>query len=356
IFFGREEQVEGMLNRLREKRFLAVVGPSGCGKSSLVNAGLLPALEQGFLIEAGDNWRMALFRPGDRPIWNMAEALYRALAEKPDELPETLDPTEIAFAGAGLRRGPLGIARAFHEARLPGKTNLLILADQFEEIFRFREQQDPNEAIAFVNLLLSSAGPENTRIYTAITMRADYLGDCALFLGLPEALNDSRFLTPRLTRDQLRAAITGPAARFGKDIDPVLVNRLLNDMGTDPDQLPLMQHALMRMWSTGKPLDVGLYKSIGGLENALSNHADRIYDGLRPGRRRIAEILFRSLSERAAGKSDTRRPVKLSEPAEIAGVDVSELAETVEPFLAKGRHFLTPPPGKPLAADTVIDI
>ncbi|MCP4689007.1 MAG: hypothetical protein GY859_13215, partial [Desulfobacterales bacterium] len=120
--------------------------------------------------------------------------------------------------------------------------------------------------------------------------------------------------------------------------------------------LPLMQHALMRMWSTGKPLDVGLYKSIGGLENALSNHADRIYDGLSPGRRRIAEILFRSLSERAAGKSDTRRPVKLSEPAEIAGVGVSELAETVEPFRAKGRHFLTPPPGKPLEADTVIDI
>ena len=79
-------------------------------------------------------------------------------------------------------------------------------------------------------------------------MRSDFLGDCAVFLDLPETINESQFLAPRLTRDQRAAAITEPARVFGGDVEPGLVNRMLNDMGADPDQLPLMQHALMRMW------------------------------------------------------------------------------------------------------------
>ena len=80
-------------------------------------------------------------------------------------------------------------------------------------------------------------------------MRSDFLGDCALFHGLPEAINQGLFLTPRLNRDQLRAAIEEPAGVFGGKLEPALVNRLLNDTGNDPDQLPVLQHALMRMWS-----------------------------------------------------------------------------------------------------------
>jgi tetratricopeptide (TPR) repeat protein len=79
-------------------------------------------------------------------------------------------------------------------------------------------------------------------------MRSDFLGDCAVFLDLPEIINESQFLAPRLARDQRAAAITEPARVFGGDVEPGLVNRMLNDMGADPDQLPLMQHALMRMW------------------------------------------------------------------------------------------------------------
>jgi WD40 repeat protein/energy-coupling factor transporter ATP-binding protein EcfA2 len=376
IFFGREEQIEGMLQKLWKNRFVAIVGPSGCGKSSLVNAGLLPSLKRGFLLEAGENWRIAVFRPGIKPIWNMAEALYRALnpllggagvgthpfvPSQEGNLPHSQERNidiDIAFLAAGLKRGPLGIAEAFREARLPEDTNLLVLADQFEEIFRFREQQsvNENEADRFVNLLLASANVKGMRIYTGITMRSDYLGDCALFMGLPEAMNDSQFLVPRLTRDQQRAAITGPAAQFDAVVEPILVNRLLNDMGPDPDQLPLLQHALMRMWSKGTSLNVDNYESIGGLENALSKHADQIYDELTPEQQRIAEILFRCLSERASGKRDTRRPVKLSEPAEIAQVEVEAVKQVVDAFRAKDRNFLTPPPEKPIDADTVIDI
>ena len=358
-FFGREEQIEGLLAKLAKNRFLAVVGPSGCGKSSLVYAGMIPALEMGFMADEGENWRVATLRPGASPMRNLAESLHRALALPEPMVPDApVDDTAVAFMSAALRRGPSRLAEVFREARLPGDENLLVLVDQFEEIFRYRDQTDADEADAFVELLLAPEREAEGRIYVALTMRSDFLGDCAVFRGLPEAMNDSQFLTPRLTREQRRAAIAGPAGVAGASIEPALVNRMLNEMGDDPDQLPLMQHCLMRMWgmADGASLTLDHYEKTGGLEKALSNHADDVFKGLTPEQQRIAEVLFKRLSERSEGKRDTRRPVRLAEPAKVAGVSVAEAAEVVEAFRAPGRSFLTPPPPKPLGGDKIIDI
>ena len=290
---------------------------------------------------------------------NLAESLHRALA-LPDA-PGPDDPTDdtaVAFLSAALRRGPSRLAETFREARLPGDVRLLVLVDQFEEIFRFRDQADADEADAFVELLLAPERAAEGRIYVALTMRSDFLGDCAVFRGLPEAMNDSQFLTPRLTREQRRAAIAGPAGVQGAVIEPALVNRMLNEMGDDPDQLPLMQHCLMRMWTLadGGPLTTEHYEKAGGLERALSKHADDVFQKLTPEQKRIAEVLFKRLSERSEGKRDTRRPVRLKEPAEVAGVAPEKVAEVVEAFRAPGRSLLTPPPPKALDADRVVDI
>ena len=358
-FFGREEHIEGLLAKLSKNRFLAAVGPSGCGKSSLVYAGMIPALKMGFMPGAGENWRVAALRPGASPMRNLAESLHRALALPDAPGPDSpADDTAVAFLSAALRRGPSRLAETFREARLPDDVRLLVLVDQFEEIFRFRDQTDADEADAFVELLLAPERAAEGRIYVALTMRSDFLGDCAVFRGLPEAMNDSQFLTPRLTREQRRAAIAGPAGVQGTVIEPALVNRMLNEMGDDPDQLPLMQHCLMRMWTLadGGPLTTEHYEKAGGLERALSKHADDVFQKLTPEQKRIAEVLFKRLSERSEGKRDTRRPVRLKEPAEVAGVAPEKVAEVVEAFRAPGRSFLTPPPPKALEAERVVDI
>jgi energy-coupling factor transporter ATP-binding protein EcfA2 len=245
IFFGREEQVDQLLGKLGKSRFLAVVGPSGCGKSSLIRTGLISALETGFLSSTGARWRIAEVRPGNHPLRNLAEALLAPSALGPERAGQ---PDAVAFLEATLWRGPWSLVEALGETPLPEKANLLLLVDQFEEIFRYHWQVNRDEAEAFVTLLLTTAAQNKVPVYTVLTMRSDFLGECALFTGLPEALNDNQFLTPRLTREQRRAAIVGPARVFGGDVDPILVNRLLNDMGEDPDQLPLLQHVLRRMW------------------------------------------------------------------------------------------------------------
>src|SRR2546422_1324887 len=180
LFFGREVQVDAMLARLEDHRFLTVVGTSGCGKSSLVRAGLMPALEQGFLSDAYPHWRMAVMRPGSAPFDHLTTAL---LDEAALGRERRRTSQAAALLQATLRRGPLGLVEAIAESHLPEETNLLLVVDQFEEIFRYRQQTpNVNDADAFVSLLLASAQSRQSevRIYVVLTMRSDFIGDCAL--------------------------------------------------------------------------------------------------------------------------------------------------------------------------------
>ena len=361
LFFGREAQVEDMLARLEDRRFLAVVGTSGCGKSSLVRAGLIPALEQGFLSDAKPNWRMAVMSPSNAPVDNLTAALLResALGRERGSASQA-----ASLLHATLRRGPLGLVEAVAESHLPEGTNLLLVVDQFEEIFRYRKQtQNVNDADAFVSLLLASTQSQqlDVPIYVVITMRSDFIGDCALFTGLPEAINDSQFLTPRLTRDQYRSAIVEPALVAGGQLTDTLVNQLLNDLRGELDQLPVLQHALMRMWTHAnntpkKMLTLDDYKAVGGLAGALSQHCDEILHDLNPEQQRIAEVMFRALCERSSEQRDTRRPVRLGEIAAIAEADVEAVKPVVDAFRGTGRNFVMPPLPIPLDAETTLDI
>jgi WD40 repeat protein len=374
IFFGREQNTKQLLKKLDQSHFLAVIGPSGCGKSSLVRTGLLS-----FLVNIVD-WKVVEMRPSNCPFANLAKALFEEPILKEiytDKYSE--DKIAVTSLHASLLKGPFSLHEILQETSFPQETNLLLLIDQFEEIFRYYEEQyGVNEATAFVDLLLTSCqklcSPRQTgverKIYVIITMRSEYIGDCALFQGLPEAVNHGLFLTPRLNRDQLRDVIEGPAIVFDGKVEAALVNRLLNEMRDDSDQLPVLQHALMRMWDKAKSennenqeknitLTLKHYKEIGSLADALSQHVDDIYNSLADDQKKIAEILFRNLSEY---KNDTyvRRPVILEEVAKLADVSWEEVKKVADAFRegteGEERNFLTPLLGKDLEFDTVLDI
>jgi hypothetical protein len=355
IFFGREAQTDQLLERLARNHFLAVTGPSGCGKSSLIKAGMIPALSAGFMVEGGSRWRICELRPGDRPLGRLARILGSA-----DILGADRTGLEsIAFIEATLRRGPLGLIEIVRGAEAIEGANLLVVIDQFEEIFRYRDRIAADEADAFVALLLASARQTEVAIYVVITMRSDYLGDCALFHGLPEAVSAAQYLTPRLTREDLELAITGPARVFGGRVEPRLLNRLVNDFGTDPDQLPLLQHALARLWNVASPkppvLTVEDYQAIGGLSAALSNHGDEILAELTPEQQRIAQIMFRRLSGTQDGRRDVRAPAGVGEIARIAGVEPDAVIAVAEAYRRPDRCFLATSEG-PLDENTLLDL
>ncbi|MEO6663213.1 MAG: WD40 repeat domain-containing protein [Rubrivivax sp.] len=372
LFFGRDRQCDELVRRLAERRLLAVVGSSGSGKSSLVKAGLLPALEGGLLAAAGSRWRMAWLRPQDDPIRHLAQAL---IATGCYEIPGLETDAVEAVIETTLRRSSLGLVEAARLARLPPHENLLVLVDQFEELFRFadlaKERGAADDAPAFVKLLLEAAAQRELPIYVAITMRSDFLGDCARFRDLPEAVSTNQYLVPRLTRDELRSVITGPVGVRGARIEASLVQRLLNEVGDDPDQLPVLQHALHRAWDhwvsaggastgpegAGRPIGESDLDAVGGMAQALSQHADEAYALLASDAdRALAARIFKRLTEREPSNREIRRPTSVAELAAVAGVEPADVIRVAEMFRSPGRSFLMPPANVPLTAQQPLDI
>ncbi|GJM29692.1 MAG: hypothetical protein DHS20C17_23270 [Cyclobacteriaceae bacterium] len=374
LFFGRDGQSNELLRKLRKTHFLAVVGTSGSGKSSLVKAGLLPDLYSGMMAGSNTNWRIAVFRPGGNPLANMAKALSVPGVLIDQDNPEDDLYTQEQFIRITLERSALGLVEAYRQAKLSERENLLVVVDQFEELFRFvNNSTEPNardQAGAFVKLLLSSVEDKSNSIYIVITMRSDYLGDCSSFRDLPETINEGQYLIPRMTRNQRREAINGPVAVGGATITPQLVQRLLNDVGSNPDQLPIMQHALMRTWDFWKernepdsPIELSDYTAIGGIDQALSLHADKalndVIDGLSDEasakRKQVVEKLFKFLTEKGPDNREIRRQASVADIITHTGAELEELVLIIEVFRKPGYSFLVPPKQE-IDLDTVIDI
>lgn len=301
LFFGRDEQTGEALDRLLRRKLLAVVGVSGCGKSSLVGAGMVPALEMGLAGDPEQRWRVAAMRPGDGPLRELARCL--------------------DFGGHALAERTYGLLEAV-ETQLPPDENLLLVVDQFEEIFPFRDRKllegAGSEADLFVNYLLRASQDPAGRVYVLLTMRSDYMGECAKFHGLPEALNDGQYLVPRMTRQQLQEAIEGPLQAAAVEIHPAVVQDLLNQCGEEPDNLPVLQHLLRRMFEQWQQeggrglITAAIAESLGGLVWALDRDAEDVYGGLPSEEKRVAEMVFRRITEsrRQSDREEDDRPVR----------------------------------------------
>ncbi|VAW28870.1 High-affinity carbon uptake protein Hat/HatR, partial [hydrothermal vent metagenome] len=267
-----------------------------------------------------------------------------------------------------MKSSSLGLVEAIQQTRKQTGKNYLILVDQFEELFRFKDNSlntdSVNETLSFINLLMEAINYEDEPIYIAITMRSDFIGECAQFAELTRKINDSHYLIPMLTREQKRRAIEGPVAVGGGAITPRLVQKLLNDLGDNPDQLPILQHALMRTWDYCKnnkeegveEIDLKHYEAIGTMKEALSMHANEAYDELNDYQREICAVLFKAITEKRGENFGIRRPTLLSEIASIADVSVEEVSSVIERFREPGRSLLMPPHDQILHADSMIDI
>lgn len=367
LFFGREGQSDEVLLKLSKHRFVGVIGPSGSGKSSFIYCGVLPILYGGFLTGKSTDWEVVVTRPGAAPIDNLAQALLKTdLVD--EELSEEDKQIKKTIISSLLRSSSVGLVETIMQFKGNKEKNYLILVDQFEELFRFKDSsnlQSVNETLAFINLLMEAINYADAPIYVAITMRSDFIGECSQFPELTKQINDSQYLIPQMTREQKRRAITGPVAVGNAEIAPRLTQQLLNDLGDNPDQLPILQHALMRTWDywshfrdyDDEPLDIKHYEAIGTMSEALSMHANEAYEELDDEQQRICEFLFKAITEkRGGGNYGIRRPTQLNEIAAIANTSEEKIIQVIEKFRDPGRSLLTPQYGVPLHSQSIIDI
>lgn len=367
LFFGREGQSDEVLLKLSKHRFVGVIGPSGSGKSSFIYCGVLPILYGGFLTGRSTEWEVVVTRPGAAPIDNLAQSLLKTnlIDREHSEEDKQIKKTIISSL---LRSSSAGLVETIMQFKGDKEKNYLILVDQFEELFRFKDSsniQSVNETLAFINLLMEAVNHADVPIYVAITMRSDFIGECSQFPELTRQINDSQYLIPQMTREQKRRAITGPVAVGNAEIAPRLTQQLLNDLGDNPDQLPILQHALMRTWDywshfrdyENEPLDIKHYEAIGTMSEALSMHANEAYEELNDEQQRNCEFLFKAITEKRGGGSyGIRRPTPLHEIAAIANTSEEKITQVIEKFRDPGRSLLTPQYGIPLHSNSIVDI
>lgn len=363
LFFGREGQSAEVIRNLTKYRFAAVTGASGEGKSSLVYCGVISGLHGGFIKEAGANWEVVHFRPGSSPIVNMADAIFRAFSSRDNDYKNTAKPLILSL----LKRSTLGLIQVVKQLKLKKEQNLLLIVDQFEELFRFREVTRNfdiiNETETFIKLITEAVSQTELPIYVIITMRSDFLGECSQFPDLAQRINESNYLIPRMSRENYRKVITGPVAVAGYKMEEQLIYELLNNVTDEIDSLSIIQHTLMRTYqhwmkygNVNSPISYVDYETVGRIDRAISIHADEAYNELDDEKKRICRSIFTTLTERGEDNRGVRHPAKVSTIAEVAQAPVQDTIEVIDKFRMEGRAFLTPSIETSLTPNTVIDI
>ena len=311
-FFGREELIEQLLKRLAQTRFLAVVGPSGSGKSSAVRAGLLPAIRGG-AIPASEGWHITDMFPGAHPLDGLEAALLRAVPDPPASLMDQLERDE-----QGLHRAVLRL--------LPSDgTELVLVIDQFEEVFTLVE----DEAVRthFLGSLEAAASDPRSRLRVVATLRADFYDRPLLYRGFAELFKSRVEAVVPLSAEELERAISGPTKRVDVSLEPGLVAAMLADVAEEPGALPLLEYALTELFERrdGRVLYLEAYRAIGGVSGALGRRAEELFAELNDGGKEAARQLFLRLVALGEGAEDTRRRAPRSE---IASLDVDQDAMT----------------------------
>lgn len=307
LFFGRDAEVDALLERMRTATVVPVVGPSGAGKSSLIQAGLLPRLR-----EAG-GWTVVTLRPGSHPL--------RALAARLLTLESGVLAGQERDAAAELigkiAESPAEANLAVHRMARLLRTRILLFVDQLEEVATMGASAA--EAQAFLDAVASAADPIDDVVQVVMTLRDDFLGRVASGAAMQRALSNVQVVR-RLDGHALRQAVLRPLERLGFRWDPPeVVDRMVEELAGEPAALPLLQFACAMLWDrrdqVAKTLRLSDYLALGGVAGALAQHADAVLDGLSP----LDVPVARQLLLRLVSPAGTRRSVDRSALLEDQG-------------------------------------
>ncbi len=328
LFFGRDHEINDILEKLARFPVLAVIGNSGCGKSSLVRAGLIPALQSAKFFKNGakvDSWHIAVFRPSGSPFDYLAEVLASQLApelclkEHAEFIADCRN--KLASDPAALRNAITALLNATEHREKIDTTHVLLVADQFEEIFTLTAKQQARES--YINALLAASGVNGAiAIHVVLVLRADFYAQCLEHEELSQSLQTNLYNVPRMNPKQLRESMERRLQMAAAQAEPGLIEGLLEEVGAEPGNLALLEHALGQLWDRcggfGCTLTNQAYTDIGRLRGALERHADGVYASLGNDQsKKLAQKIFLELvhlgEEVGIGNSnDTRRRVSKS--------------------------------------------
>jgi WD40 repeat protein/serine/threonine protein kinase len=295
-FFGREGLVAHLLRkmtRVGEPLFLPLVGPSGSGKTSLIRAGLLPAVQDGRL-PGSETWFTVDMVPGSHPLDTLEVALIKVASGRTGNLREQ------------LHRDARGLVRAADLVLPDAASRLLLIVDQFEELFTLVD--DEQERQHFLDLIATAVTAERSRLYVVLALRADYYDRPLRYPHFGELLRSRMETILPMGPKDLERAISGPAERVHVTFETGLVTQIASEMTYQAGALPLLQVAMRELFARrhGRVMTRQAYREIGGAVGALANRAESAFQGLDPKGRELTRQLFLRLA--APGEDVSDRP------------------------------------------------
>ncbi len=314
FFHGREAAVARITGKLDASPLVAVVGASGSGKSSVVFAGVVPRLRR------SADWDVVSLRPGPDPFAAFANAL------SPPDMGQHADAAAAVPTTAEVST----TAEASVTAALDARTRrcgaaTLVVIDQFEELFTHGAAAALVDG--FLTLLVQmTATRRRVPVKVVLTFRGDFYGQVIARRDFSDLLQDNVVHLPPMSRAELRQAIVEPARLVGLALDNGLVDRILDDAGTEPGNLPLLEFALTWLWDMrrGMSLTHEAYRQIAGLAGAITARAEEVYVGLSPEQQYAARQILVRLVQVARPEedgNDARRRTPIAELAALPRVD-----------------------------------
>ncbi|MFN6565538.1 MAG: hypothetical protein RMY28_037850 [Nostoc sp. ChiSLP01] len=320
-FFGREVFIQELFEATKTCNFIPVLGASGSGKSSVVLAGLVPKLQQeGY-------WLFTHFRPGSEPFYGLAEALvplYASDLDDTDRIVQTRKLSNYFCKGDVLIVDVIAKIQQNHPHH-----RVLLIADQFEELFTLCKDEKTRHK--FLDCLLTIIQSPISKSLSAVfvaTMRVDFLSYTLSYPEFAEQLK-SDIKIRSMNRSELTDVIAKPAQKLGVTFQDGLIERILNDVKSEPGNLPVLEFALTLLWEKrqSKQLTHAAYEDIGKVEGALASYADKKYDNLTTIEQEKVRHIFIQLVQPSEGREDTRRLATKAELGETNWELVTKLAD-----------------------------
>jgi WD40 repeat protein len=302
-FHGREKLTQQLIGRMCQEegtyRFLAVIGPSGSGKSSVIKAGVIPALRHG-AIPGSERYFITEMVPSSSALQELEAALLSVAVSPPDDM------------GAILRESPDGLLRIVNDILPDDGSELLLLIDQFEEVFTLTET---HERMHFLESLRVAVTAPDSRLRVIITLRADFYHKPLQYPEFGELVRERTEVVLPLSKAELERAIVAPAERIGVRVERALVERMIEEVYEEPGALPLLQYSLTEMFErrTGLLMTLESYTASGGVLGALARRAEELFVEMNDAQQEAVRQLFLRLVTLGEGTEDTRRRVLHSE-------------------------------------------
>jgi energy-coupling factor transporter ATP-binding protein EcfA2 len=335
FFKGRDRFVRLLLQKISESSFVPVIGASGSGKSSLVRAGLISELEaQGWLI-------LPPIKPGDfshNPVMGISSVLAQ-LCQRADTKREISKQIESGNLEAAI-------------ACLTEPKKILLVVDQFEEVFTVCPAEKEAERQQFIDLLVGITQHPDSRLRVVTTMRADFFENCLGYRGLGEVIQQHQVLLLPMNVEELKEAIAAPAEAGQYELGEGLLPAILRDVRDEKNVLPLLEFALTQLWEhrEKRRLTFDAYDELGGVMGALNKHgvmgalnkhADSVYDALQPQEQEWAKRICLMLVRTGLGERDTRQRQTKRELAQLANDGALQDFQVALDQLVLGRLLVT---------------